>query len=90
MKKLMAAPDYLHFERGIYTAFIQSGKIKGDTVEYLTTFGVKIYSTGNIRTLKDFLGFRRCGEDGKVEILDETWKVNGKKIQYRRKKKQQK
>lgn len=89
-KELMTAPDYLHFERGIYSAFIQSGKIQGDTVEYLTTFGVKLYSTGNSRTLKDFLGFRRCGEDGEMEILDETWKVNGKNIQYRRKKKQQK
>lgn len=80
------APDYLRFERGMYAAFIKNGKVYGDTVEYLTTFGVRLISTGNSRTLGSFLGFRRCREDGMVEFLDEIWKVNGKSVTYRRKK----
>ncbi len=84
--KLAQAPDYLRFERGMYAAFIKNGKVYGDTVEYLTTFGVRLISTGNSRTLGSFLGFRRCREDGMVEFLDEIWKVNGKSVTYRRKK----
>jgi DNA invertase Pin-like site-specific DNA recombinase len=82
---LAAAPDYLTFERGIYLAFIRSGKIYGDTAEYTTNFGLTLICTGNCRTLNSFLGFRRCREDGTVELLDTAWKVNGKKIQYSRK-----
>lgn len=81
------APDYLPFERGIYAAFIKSGKVYGDTIEYITSFGVRLLCTGNSRTLSDFLGYRRCGEDGTVEMLDEVWKVNGKSVTYRRKRK---
>lgn len=81
---LTAPPDYLPFERGFYLAFIQSGKIDGDTVAYTTNFGLTLLSTGNLRTLDSFLGFRRCPKDGAVELLDTLWKVNGRKIQYRR------
>ena len=84
---LTAAPDYLPFERGIYLAFIRSGKIYGDTAEYTTNFGLTLVCTGNCRTLNSFLGFRRCGENGRAELLDTPWKVNGRKIQYSRKEK---
>lgn len=87
-EQCMQAPDYLHFERGIYIAFMQSGKVKGDTVEYLTNFGVKLTSIGNSRTLDSFLGFRRCNGNGEVEFLDALWKINNKKVQYRRKRKE--
>lgn len=79
------APDYLRFERGIYAAFIKCGRVRGDVVEYTTNFGVRMMSTGNSRTLSSFLGYRKCCGDGTVELLDEIWKVNGKKISYRRK-----
>ena len=84
---LAAAPDYLPVERGIYLAFIRSGKIYGDIAEYTTNFGLTLICTGNCRTLNSFLGFRRCGENGRAELLDTPWKVNGRKIQYSRKEK---
>ncbi len=85
-EKILQAPDYLHFERGMYAAFIRTGRVYGDMVVYETNFGVKLISTGNSRTLSSFLGFRRSHDDGTVELLDETWKVNGKSVLYNRKK----
>lgn len=79
-ERIVQAPDYLRFERGIYAAFIKSGKVKGSVVEYDTSFEVRLVSVGNDRTLSSFLGFRRCHEDGTVEFLDEVWKVNGKTV----------
>ena len=78
------APDYIKFEKGIYAVFIQNGKVCGDEVDYITNFGVQLKSYGNSRTLSSFLGYRRCPEDGKVEFLDELWKVNGRKMRYYR------
>lgn len=83
-KLIEQAPDYLHFEKGIYMAFIQKGVVRGDVIEYMTNFGVKLVSKGNSRTLSSFLGFRKGIENGTVELLMETWQVNGKKVQYRR------
>ncbi|EET60475.1 resolvase, N-terminal domain protein [Marvinbryantia formatexigens DSM 14469] len=84
LEKMMAAPDFLPFERGIYMAFILSGTIRGDCIEYTTNFGVKLMTTGNRRTLGSFLGFKKCRDDGSVEILDVPYKVCGNSIQYRR------
>lgn len=72
-------PDYLNFEKSVYMAFIQSGVIYGDEIEYLTNFGLIIKSTGNSRSMKSFLGFRRANEDGSLEVLDCLSKVNNKK-----------
>ncbi len=85
-EKLAAAPDYLNFEKGIYTAFIKSGVVKGDTVEYQTNFGMMLTTTGNSRNLSSFLGFRRANPDGTVMFLDEKWKVSGRSVCYTRKK----
>lgn len=85
-EKLAAAPDYLNFEKGIYTAFIKSGVVKGDTVEYQTNFAVTLVTTGNSRNLSSFLGFRRANPDGTVTFLDEKWKVSGRSVCYTRKK----
>lgn len=82
--KIIQAPDYLPFERGIYAAFMLEGTVYGDMVEYTTNFGVKLISVGNRRTLGSFLGFKRCNDDGTVDFLDTTYKVAGSKIQYRR------
>lgn len=78
------APDYLPFEKGIYASFIIKGLVYGDLVEYDTSFGVKLVSTGNRRTLGSFIGFRRCGEDGKLELLRTAYQVNGRGVHYRR------
>lgn len=85
-EKLAAAPDYLNFEKGIYTAFIKSGVVRGDTVEYQTNFGVTLVTTGNSRNLSSFLGFRRANPDKTVTFLDEKWKVSGRSVCYTRKK----
>lgn len=82
--QILALPDYLQFERGIYVAFITSGTIRGDVIEYTTNFGVKLTSTGNRRNLNSFIGFKKCREDGSVELLDAPYKVCGNSIQYRR------
>lgn len=84
-EKIKAAPDYLNFEKGVYVAFIKSGLVKGDEVEYTTNFGVKLTSKGNSRTLGSFLGFRRAKPDGTVEFLDEIWRVSGRGVCYTRK-----
>lgn len=64
------APDLLHFEKGIYCAFIEKGTVKGDVVEFKTTFGVTLTTVGNRRTLNSFRGFKRCNMDGTVEYVD--------------------
>lgn len=83
-EKVAASPDFLRFERGIYVAFIASGTIRGDCIEYTTNFGVKLMTAGNRRTLGSFIGFKKCRDDGTVEILDAPYKVCGNSIQYRR------
>lgn len=84
--RLAAAPDYLNFEKGIYMAFIKSGVVKVDIVEYRTNFGVTLVTVGNSRRLSSFLGFRRANPDGTLTFLDEMWKVSGRSPCYTRKK----
>lgn len=95
-ERIKAAPDFLNFEKGIYAAFILKGVVCGDVIEYQTNFGVKLVSTGNCRTLGSFLGFKKCGVgrdgkvDGSIELIDETYKVDGGKVRYSRKMKKRK
>jgi len=74
------AMDLLTFDRTAYTAFIRKGTVYGDTVEYETTFGVKLISSGNARTFADFVGYRRCHANGTVETLNHEWEVNGRPL----------
>lgn len=83
---MRTAPDFMEFTPGIYFAFISRGDVMGDTIVYKTTFGVKLVSTGNSRKFGDFFGFRKAAEDGSAELLTENWQVNGRKVQYMRKK----
>lgn len=78
------APDLLHFEKGFYCAFIQSGTAKDDIVTYKTNFGVNLVTVGNRRTLTGFLGFKRGNPDGTVEFVDTPYRVYDYEIQYRR------
>ncbi len=84
--KLADAPDYLNFEKGIYMAFVKSGVVRGDVVEYQTNFGLALITTGNSRNLSSFLGFRRANPDKTLTFLDEKWKVSGRSVCYTRKK----
>ncbi|MDO5425075.1 MAG: recombinase family protein [Eubacteriales bacterium] len=83
--ELADAPDFLEFATAIYTDFFVRGVVLGDVVRFETNFGVGLVGTGVRRSLRDFVGFRRCTVEGKVEVLRRTWQVNGKKVQYRRK-----
>lgn len=78
------APDMLPFEKGIYCAFFEAGKAKGDQIAYRTNFGVTLLTLGNRRTLNSFLGYKRCSPDGEVVYVDAAYKVYGSGIQYRR------
>ena len=75
-----AVCDLLPFDKGIYLAFIQGGLVRGDVVEYTTRFGVTLVTTGNSRSLSDFLGFRRAEPDRTVTLIDEPWKVTGRGV----------
>lgn len=82
---IASAPDCLNFEKGIFMAFVQSGLVRGDMVEYQTTFGVTLFCTGNSRSLSSFLGYRRVLPDHTLTILDAKWKVTGRGVCYTRK-----
>ena len=83
-ERIAEAPDMLHFEKGIYCAFIESGVLQGDVATYKTNFGVTLTSKGNRRTLTSFLGYKRCYLNGNVGYVDAPYKGYGFSIQYRR------
>ena len=78
------SPDLLHFEKGIYCAFIETGLAKGDEIEYKTNFGVTLTSYGNRRTMTSFLGFKKGNTDGTITLVDAPYRVYDNSIQYRR------
>lgn len=83
-ERIAEAPDMLHFEKGIYCAFIKSGVLQGDVAIYKTNFGVTLTTKGNRRTLNSFMGYKRCDLNGTVVYVDAPYKVYGFSIQYRR------
>ena len=83
-ERIAEAPDMLHFEKGIYCAFIESGVVQGDIITYKTNFGVTLTAKGNRRTLTSFMGFKRSDFNGTVVYVDAPYKVHGFSIQYRR------
>ena len=83
-ERIAEAPDMLHFEKGIYCAFVESGVLQGDVATYETNFGVTLTSKGNRRTLDSFMGYKRSDMDGNVVYVDAPYKVYGFSIQYRR------
>lgn len=83
-ERIAEAPDMLHFEKGIYCAFAESGVLQGDVATYKTNFGVTLTSKGNRRTLDSFMGYKRSDMDGNVVYVDAPYKVYGFSIQYRR------
>ena len=86
-EQLVSAPDLLPFDKYFYHTHIIKGVVYGDVIEYTTTFGMKLKSVGDSRTIKSFLGFRRQKSDGTYEPLLYTWQVINNSVQYRRKKK---
>lgn len=83
-ERIAEAPDLLHFEKGIYCAFMKKGTVKGDIVLYETNFGVTLPTCGNQRTLTSFLGFKKCSLDGLVMLVDAPYRVYDNTVQYRR------
>lgn len=83
-ERLEQSPDLLHFEKGIYCAFIETGLAKGDEIEYKTNFGVTLISYGNRRTMTSFLGFKKGNLDGTITLVDAPYRVYDNSIQYRR------
>lgn len=83
-ERIAEAPDMLHFEKGIYCAFVESGVLQGDVATYKTNFGVTLTSKGNRRTLDSFMGYKRSDMEGNVVYVDAPYKVYGFSIQYRR------
>ena len=86
-EQIKKAPDLLPFDKYFYHTHIIKGTVYGDVIEYTTTFGMKLKSVGNSRTMKSFLGFRRQKSDGTYEPLLYTWQVINNSVQYRRKRK---
>ena len=81
-ERIAEAPDLLHFEKGIYCAFMKKGTVKGDSVLYETNFGVTLPTCGNQRTLTSFLGFKKCSLDGLVTLVDASYRVYDNTVQY--------
>lgn len=75
---------YLRFDRGMYLTFIRSGTIEGDTVRYKTKFGLDIFTSGNSRSLSDFIGAVGRDENGLPLILEDEWQIGGGALQYRK------
>ncbi len=82
-ERVTAAPELLTFDTELYRMLIKSGIIYGDEIEYLTTFGTKLKIAGNVRTLKQFLGFKRVNNDKTVDYLTATYQVNGSSLSKR-------
>lgn len=85
-ERVDAAPELLPFDKELYRTFIKSGIVHGDEIEYETTFGIKLKISGNTRTLKQFLGFKRVNSDKTVEYLTATYQVNGGTVNRKEKK----
>lgn len=62
-------PNFLSFRSDIFSEYIVSGKVQGDKIEYLTTFGVEIETNGNSRRPHAFVGFKYCAEDGILHYI---------------------
>lgn len=80
-----AAPELLTFDKELYRTFVKSGIVLGDVIEYDTTFGIKLRTIGNTRTLKQFLGFKRVHADQTIDYLTATYQVNGGIVSKREK-----
>ncbi|MDE5765528.1 MAG: recombinase family protein [Ruminococcus sp.] len=85
-ERIDSAPELLTFDNEVYRTFIKTGVVFGDVIEYETTFGVKLRTTGNTRTLKQFLGFKRVHPDKTVDYLTATYQVNGGSVNRKEKK----
>ena len=82
-ERVTATPELLAFDTELYRMLIKSGIIYGDEIEYVTTFGTKLKIARNVRTLKQFLGFKRVNNDKTVDYLTATYQVNGSSLSKR-------
>lgn len=83
---IFSADELLPFNRAMYLSFIEYGTVYGDVIEYKTKFGVTLRTAGNMRKPENFIGFRKCDENGNSVIIKGAYQVVGTKLQYRAKK----
>ena len=74
------SPDFLTFSEEIFSKYVVRGFVYGDRIEYITSFGVKIQSTGNLRNLGAFIGFRVANQDGTLKYIDHSYDIPGVKV----------
>ena len=78
--KLQRTPELLKFKEGVYRKFIKKGTVMGDEIVYDTNFGVTLRSYGNIRTLRQFFGFKKVNADGTISVVLGVWEVRDSKL----------
>lgn len=76
----ISEPEMLPFSESIFNTFIASGECHGDEIIYHTYFGVDLKTTGNSRTLEDFIGYRK---EGGQEKICYGWEAINNKIGWR-------
>lgn len=81
--KIEEAPDILPFSEEIMKGFIKNGKLYNDRIVFTTTFGIEITAKNTDRKIDSFLGFRKCGNDGKIHMVLDPYEVENDKPYYR-------
>lgn len=79
-ERVEAAPEMLEFKDLIYRRFIKKGTVYGDVIEYDTTLGIKLRCGGNLRTLRQFYGYKRINSDKTISVILGVWEVRKSKL----------
>ena len=79
-ERVEAAPEMLEFKDLIYRRFIKKGTVYGDVIEYDTTLGIKLRCGGNLRTLRQFYGYKRINSDKTLSVILGVWEVRKSKL----------
>ena len=78
------APDLLNFDESIYRIFFPSAVAEGDSMRFISNFGVGFRASGVTRSLRAFLGYRCTTEDGCIECITEKWQPYNAAVCYKR------
>ena len=77
----LSTPDMLTFSREMYAVNIESGRVNGDVIHYLTIYGMEFTAFGARRTIKDFKDYRVYGKDGKPKFAENEAEILGEPVQ---------
>lgn len=58
----------------------KEGTVYGDVIEYDTTLGIKLRCGGNLRTLRQFYGYKRINSDKTLSVILGVWEVRKSKL----------